>query len=741
MFNRGVRSRTGAGVLIALVSCFVAAAPPEEIERKVDALLQKMTLEEKLGQMSQAPFPPNLPDTAKAEIRKGRWGSFFNAGTQQEKAEAQRIAKKESRLGIPLLYAQDAIHGYRTVFPIPLGQAASWNPELVRSAAQMTAREVAVDGIHWTFAPMIDVARDPRWGRIAESLGEDPYLTSVLGAAMIKGFQGDVLGPGSIAACAKHYAAYGAVEAGREYNSTWIPENLLREVYLKPFDAARQAGVATFMTAFNSINGVPATANTFILRKVLRGEWKFDGMVVSDYTAIPELIPHNYAADMADAAFKALRAGVDMEMVSTTYHDHVKALIESGRLDPKLVDDSVRNILRLKFRMGLFEDRSPAPPFSVANSQDVAKKMAVESFVLLKNEDAVLPLAKTAKIAIVGPLADSQKDQLGTWAMGADQSAVQTPLTAFRKMLGADRVAYAPGLKNSRDQSRDGFSAAVGAASSSDVVLLFLGEEEILSGEAHSRAFLDLPGAQEQLVDEIAKTGKPIVLILMAGRPLTFHRAAAKAKSILWTWHPGTMGGPAIVDVLLGRTAPSGKLPVTFPRTVGQVPIYYSRLNTGRPASENELGIPLGNPLNPQGYTSKYIDVDFTPEYPFGFGLSYTKFDYTNLRLSTSKVRLGDTLRISADIVNSGRYEADEIVQLYTHQIAASVSRPVRELRDFQRVHLKPGEKKSVEFTLDLSQLAFYNDQMQLTTEPGKLQVWVAPNAISGAMAEFEIAR
>lgn len=721
------------------------AATSEEIEKRINSLLQKMTLEEKLGQMSQAPFPPNLPDNAKKEIRKGRWGSFFNAGTPAEKTEAQRIARKESRLGIPLVFAQDAIHGYRTVYPIPLGQAASWNPELVRQAARMTAREVASEGIHWTFAPMIDIARDPRWGRIAESLGEDPYLTSILGSAMIKGFQGESLtDAGSIAACAKHYVGYGAAEAGREYNSTWIPENLLREVYLKPFDAARKAGVATVMTAFNSINGIPATGNVFVLRQVLRGEWKFDGMVVSDYTAIPELIPHNYASDMADAAYKALRAGVDMEMVSTAYYDHAKALIESRKLDPKLIDESVRAILRLKFRLGLFDDR-PAPRAATPLAPDaleVAKKIATESFVLLKNEGAVLPLAKSArKIAILGPLADSQKDQLGTWAMGADEKAVQTPLAAFRKILGTDRIATAPGLKNSRDISRDGFAAAVEAARSADVVLLFLGEEEILSGEAHSRAFLDLPGAQEQLVEEIAKTGKPIALVLMAGRPLTFHNPATKAKAVLWTWHPGTMGGPAIADIVLGNSVPSGRLPVTFPRTVGQIPIYYSRLNTGRPASENELGIPLGNPLNPQGYTSKYIDVDFTPEYPFGFGLSYTKFEYTNLRLSTAAVRVGGTLKVSADIINAGQYEGNEVVQLYTHQIAASVSRPVRELRAFQRVHLKPGERKTVEFSLPATELAFYNDQMQLATEPGKFHLWVAPDAVGGIKANFEVVR
>ena len=402
------------GLLSALAQGFLLALTPQEIERRIDALLAKMTLAEKLGQLSQAPFPPGLPENAKEEIRKGRWSSFFNAGTPAEKAEAQRIAKKESRLGIPLLYAQDAIHGYRTVFPIPLAQASSWNTQLVRQAARATAEEVAAQGVHWTFAPMIDIARDPRWGRIAESLGEDPYLTSALGVAMIQGFQGDSLeAAAGIAACAKHYAGYGAAEAGRDYNTTWIPENLLRDVYLKPFEAARQAGVATFMTSFNSINGVPATANMFTLRKVLRNEWKFDGMVVSDYTAIPELIEHNYAADIADAAFRALRAGVDMEMVSRAYHDQAKSLLDSGRLDPKLIDEAVRNVLRLKFRLGLFGDRPVPPETPLPERMEVAKRLAAESSVLLKN-DGVLPLTSPRKIAVIGPLADSQKDQLGT---------------------------------------------------------------------------------------------------------------------------------------------------------------------------------------------------------------------------------------------------------------------------------------------------------------------------------------
>ncbi|MCL5743577.1 MAG: glycoside hydrolase family 3 C-terminal domain-containing protein, partial [Acidobacteria bacterium] len=608
-----------------LIGMLQAAQPPN-IEQRVNALLARMTLEEKLGQMSQATsMKTPLSDRIKDEIRHGRWGSFLNAGSPADRAEAQRIAMKESRLGIPLLFGRDVIHGYRTIFPIPLGQSASWDPELISQAAGVAAKEATREGIRWTFAPMIDVTRDPRWGRVAESLGEDPYLTGTLGAAMIRGFQGSSLDQaGSMAACAKHYAGYGAVEAGRDYNSAWIPELLLREVYLRPFRAARDAGVATFMTSFNTLNGVPATGNRFLLRQVLRDEWKYDGMVVSDYQAITEMIAHGYAVDKRDAARKAVLAGVDMEMVSTSYFDYLKGLIQAGQVDEKLIDESVRNILRLKYRLGLFEDRAPAPvPVQPSpEALDAAERLASESVVLLKNEARVLPLSKSVgRVVVIGPLADSPVDQMGTWSMDGNAGDVRTPLAALRQMLGDSRVAYAQGLKNSRDLSRDGFGAALEAARNADAVLLFLGEEQSLSGEARSRAFLNLPGAQEALVDEIARTGKPLVTIILTGRPLTFHNVAAKSQAVLYAWHPGTMGGPALARLLFGETAPSGKLTITFPRTVGQVPIYYAHLNTGRPASIAELGIPQGNPVNPQGYTSKYIDVDFTPEYPFGFGL------------------------------------------------------------------------------------------------------------------------
>ncbi len=725
---------------LALWLC-CAALSAADIEARINELIGKMTLDEKLGQMSQASMGP-LNDKLKDEIRKGRWGSFLNAGGPAERAEIQRIALKESRLGIPLIFGRDVIHGYRTVFPIPLGQSASWDPELIRQAARATARETWGTGIHWTFAPMLDITRDPRWGRVAETLGEDPYLTSTLGAAMVKGFQGDSLdADGSIAACAKHYVGYGAAEGGRDYNTTWIPEILLRNVFLRPFHAAQQAGAATFMSAFNDLNGVPTSANPFTLREVLRNEWHFDGFVVSDWTSIAELIPHGFAANPQDAAEKGVRAGVEMEMVSDSYYTTLKPVIESGRLDMKLIDESVRNILRVKFRLGLF-DKAATPSELPANpdpaSLEVAKRLAIESLVLLKNDRGTLPLATSiGKIAVVGPLADSPVDQMGAWVLDGRRDEVQTPLSALRKRLGESRVLWAPGLKTSRDTGRNGFGAAVEAARAADVTLLFLGEEQILSGEAHSRAFLNVPGAQEALVSEIAKLGKPIVTIIMAGRPLTFQNVTGPSRAVLYAWHPGTMGGPAIADVLFGDVAPSGKLTITFPRTVGQIPIYYAHMNTGRPPSPSELGIPLGNPVNPQGFTSKYLDVDFTPEYPFGFGLSYTTFDYSNLKLSSNMLSAVGSITVSADIANGGSREGEEVVQLYTRDLVGSVTRPVRELKGFQRVHLKAGERRTVTFALTPGDLAFYNAENRLVTEPGDFQVWIAPDSARGLQGSF----
>ena len=728
-----------------------SATPPYKnpklgIEQRIADLLGRMTLEEKVGQMSQSSaFPHPLSDRVKQEIRSGRYGSFLNAGELNDKIEAQRVALMESRLGIPLIFGRDVIHGYRTIFPIPLGQAASWDPDLIRQAARVAGREASRAGIHWTFAPMIDITRDPRWGRIAEGLGEDPYLASILGAAMVRGFQGEsISAPDSIAACAKHYVGYGAAEAGRDYNTTWIPENILRNVYLWPFHAARDAGVATFMSAFNDLNGVPTSGNAFTLRQVLRNEWKFDGFVVSDWDSVVEMVPHGYAADLKDAALKGVQAGVDMEMSSNAYALNLKSLVEGGRLAPSLIDDAVRNILRVKFRMGLF-DRGALAPAGNSSAPDpdalaTARKLATESIVLLKNEGRVLPLAKSvSRVAVIGPLADSPVDQMGTWVLDGKAEEVGTPLAALRQTLGEARVAWAPGLKNSRDTTRNGFSAALEAARKSDAVLLFLGEEQILSGEAHSRAFLSLPGAQSELVEEVAKAGKPTIAVILAGRPLTFQEVTMRVQAVVYAWHPGTMGGPAIRDVLFGDAGPSGKLTVTFPRTVGQVPIYYAHMNTGRPPSPDELGIPLGTPVDPKGFTSKYLDVDYTPEYPFGFGLSYTKFEYANLRLSATSLPPGGSITVSADITNTGGTAGDEIVQCYVRDLVGSITRPVRELKAFRRIHLEPGEKQTVGFHLSTEDLSFYNEGGTLLIEPGVFHVWIAPDSASGLKGEFEV--
>jgi beta-glucosidase len=730
-------------LFLALSMTFASQATSQtDVDSRIDALMAKMTLEEKLGQMSQSTAMQSpISQEIKQQIRRGRFGSFLNAGLPPDRAEAQRVAVKESRLGIPLLFGRDVIHGYRTVFPIPLGQSATWNPELVERAAAIAAREASAEGVHWTFAPMLDITRDPRWGRVAETLGEDPYLTSELGAAMIRGFQGKSLGEaGRLAACAKHFAGYGAAEAGRDYNSTFIPENQLREVFLPPFQAAVNAGVATFMTAFNALNGVPATGNRFLLQRVLRGEWKFTGLVVSDYESVVEMVKHGFAADAGEAALKASSAGVDMEMVSTSFFDSLRSLAEQQRISMEAIDGAVRRILRLKFQLGLFDN--PMRPLSEIKISDdaraVAKDAAVQSFVLLKNENRVLPLGPDVKrIAVIGPLADSPVDQMGSWVMDARPGETETPLASLRRTFGADQVLYVQALQNSRDSSRANFAAAVEAAKASDVVLMVLGEEQILSGEAHSRAFLHLPGAQEALVDEIAKTGKPVVTVILAGRPLTFHDVAARSAAVLYAWHPGTMGGPALVDVVAGQSSPSGRLPISFPRTVGQIPVYYSHLNTGRPASAGELGIPLGDPVNPQGYTSKYLDVDFTPEYPFGFGLSYTTFEYSEPRVSNTVLTPGSSVTVSAVITNTGKREADEVAQFYVRDLVASVARPVRELKGFQRIRLTPGERTTVSFKLSESDLGFYNESLQRVTEEGEFQAWISPDSASGTPVRF----
>ncbi len=719
-----------------------------QIGNKVNELLGKMTLKEKVGQMMQYSYWGSSGGKGQeAALRQGLVGSFLNVESIADKNRLQKIAVEQTRLGIPIIFGRDVIHGFRTIIPIPLGQAASWNPQLIEAGAALAAREARAIGVHWTFAPMLDICRDPRWGRIAEGLGEDPYLTSQLGAAMVRGFQGnDYSAPDRIAACAKHYVAYGAAEGGRDYNTTAVSERQLREIYLPPFRAAVDAGVATIMSAFNEIDGIPASGNQFTLRTILRNEWQFKGFVVSDWTSLTEMINHGFCADEKEVALKSITAGVDMEMVSESYIHHLENLLNEKQITSELIDESVRNILQIKFKTGLFDN--PYTPeggekaLLTPENQNVAQEIARQSLVLLKNEKNLLPLAKNLKrIAVIGPMANAPHDQLGCWSMDGRKENTITPLKAIQNYVGKEtEVLFTEGLKTSRTTDTDGFDQAFKYASIADVVLLFVGEESILSGEAHSRAFLELPGAQEKLIEAVAKLNKPTVMVILAGRPLTFHQVAEKVGAILYAWHPGTMGGPAIADVLFGNYAPSGKLPVSFPKTVGQIPVYYAHKNTGRPPSPNQKGIPMGTPLDPVAFVSNYLDVDVTPEYPFGYGLSYTNFEYSNLKLSTDKLKMGEILEISVQVKNSGQMAADEIVQLYIRDLAASVTRPVKELRGFKRITLKPGESQIVNFKLQTNDLAFYNQQMKMVTEPGKFQLWVGKNSAEGLQTEFWIA-
>lgn len=732
------------------VQATVYSGKEEQTEKKINELVSKMTLTEKLGQMSQFdPFQLGNKENMKQAIRDGKVGSILNLVGADKVNEIQKVAIEESRLGIPIIIGRDVIHGYRTIMPIPLGMAASWNADLAEKAMAVAAEEAASEGIHWTFAPMIDISRDPRWGRIAESCGEDTYLSSVMAESMVKGFQGDDLGsPNTIAACAKHYVGYGAAEGGRDYNTTYIPEIQLRNDYLPPFKAAKDAGVATFMSAFNDLNGVPASGNEFTLKQVLRKEWGFNGMVVSDWASIAEMIPHGYVANKKEAAAKALSAGVDMEMASDCYVENVQALLDEGKIQMATINEYVANILRIKFELGLFdhpytpEDAAAKTILSEKNLK-VAKDAASESFVLLQNKNDVLPLSKDINsVAVIGPLADAPHDQMGTWVFDGKKENSVTPRMALTKMLGAEKINFAKGMAISRTKTTEGFPAAVEAAKKSDVVLLFLGEESILSGEAHSLANLDLQGAQNELLDAVAATGKPIVLVIMAGRQLTIGSALEKADAVLYAWAPGTMGGPAIAEMLFGETAPSGKLPVTFPKTVGQVPLYYNHKNTGRPATLSQWTsidkIPAEAVQHSLGNTSHYLDAGFEPLFPFGFGLTYTTFEYSNVELSSKEMTADGVISISVMLENTGKREASEVAQLYIHDRVGSVTRPVKQLKSFKKVNLKPGEKQKVNFMLNAEDLKFYNGTEYLV-EPGDFDVWVGTNSASGLHAEFSV--
>jgi len=725
----------------------------DDIEQRVETLLEQMTLAEKIGQMSQLNASDgHAPDYLGDALRAGKVGSVLNVANVEIINELQRIAIEESRLGIPLIVGRDVIHGFRTVMPIPLGQAASFNPDIVRDGARVAALEAATAGINWTFAPMIDISRDARWGRIAESLGEDPYLTGVLGAAMVQGFQGDDLtAAGTIAACAKHFAGYGASEAGRDYSSTNIPENELRNVYLEPFKAAVDAGVTTFMTSFSDLDGVPATGNEFLLRQVLRDEWGFDGFVVSDWDSVRQLQVHGLTANDRESAHMAVTAGVDMEMAGDAYVSHLESLVEDGRVSVDTIDTRVANILRIKFKLGLFEnpytDPSRLPPLASDEALETARKAALQSVVMLKNDDDVLPLSKgrVSSLAVIGPLADAPYEQLGTWIFDGEPELSVTPLAAMRDQLG-ERVSirYVRAMETSRSKVSPAFDEAVDAARESDVAVLFLGEESILSGEAHSRADIDLPGDQVELVRRVKATGTTVIAVILAGRPLTLSNIVDHVDAILFAWHPGTMGGPAIADLLSGVESPSGKLPATFPRMVGQVPIYYNHKNTGKPPVPETTvlidDIPVGARQTSVGNTAYHLDAGYKPLFPFGHGLSYAKYRYDNIRVSADEIGLGDTITISADLSNDGEVAADEVVQLYIRDPVANVTRPVRELKGFQRVRVEPGQTVTVDFKVHTDDLAFYGRDAQFITEPGEFHVWIGGSSETELRTGFRIA-
>jgi len=716
-------------LMLFVLALSAQAGKLEIIDGKVEKLLSRMTLAEKIGQL-QTYSMGSHPDSFRQMIVSGAAGSFFNVHDVEMSNKLQKWAVEETRLGIPLIIGQDVIHGYRTIFPIPLAEAASWDPALVEEAAAVAARETRADGTHWTFAPMLDIARDPRWGRIAEGGGEDPYLVSALARAMVRGFQGkDFSAPDRIVACTKHYVGYGAAEGGRDYNSTEISERTLRQVYLPPFEAAVRQGAGTVMSAFNDLNGMPASCNAFTLTQVLRNEWGFQGFVVSDWNSIGELLAHGIAASPSEAGFKALTAGVDMDMEGGIYRNVLSGLVDEKKLDVGVIDEAVRRILRIKYALGLFER-----PYSDAAARDaatltpenllVARRLARESIVLLKNEGGLLPLKKTVtSIAVIGPLADSPVDMLGCWScMGQGRDAVSV-LRGIKNHLPAATKVIFDSAGSVLHCSAKAIKRAVEGAKRADVIVAVVGESSNMSGEASCRADISLPGDQQALLQALQTTGKPVVAVVLSGRPLVISWTAANIPAVLMAWHGGVQAGEALADVLFGDYNPSGRLPVTVPRALGQIPIYYNHKNTGRPFQANNY------------FTSKYLDESVQPIYPFGYGLSYSRFAYENLQIAVD----GQTVTASIDVQNKGPLAGDEVVQAYLRDLAGSVTRPVRELKGFSRIALQAGERKTVTFKLGFDELSFINDRMERVVEPGSFHLWIGPNSTDGLEGGFTI--
>ncbi|WP_426486479.1 glycoside hydrolase family 3 N-terminal domain-containing protein [Flavobacterium sp. 2] len=731
-----------------LMATFFATAQQQTIDQKVNDLLKKMTIEEKIGQLNQytgdnqATGPITINPNKQSEIKQGLIGSMLNIIGTKYTRQYQELAM-QSRLKIPLLFGQDVIHGYKTTFPIPLAEAASWDLAAIELAARVAATEAAASGIHWTFAPMVDIGRDPRWGRVMEGAGEDTYLGTKIAYARVKGFQGNKLGDlNSVMACVKHFAAYGAGVGGRDYNSVDMSERMLLETYLPPFKSALDAGAATFMNSFNDLNGIPATGNAHLQRDILKGKWNFQGFVVSDWGSIGEMVAHGYSKDLKEAAYSAITAGSDMDMESNAYRKNLAELVKEGRVSVDLIDDAVKRILRKKFELGLFDDpykysddKRAEKVLANPENRKAALDVAQKSIVLLKNENQTLPLSKNLKtIAFIGPMVKEYKANMGFWSVELPDvdydKWVVSQWDGLQNKVGKNtKLLYAKGCEVDGD-NKDGFAEAVATAKQADVVILSIGERRDMSGEAKSRSDLHLPGVQEDLVKAIQATGKPVVVLVNAGRPLIFNWTADNVPAIVYTWWLGTEAGNAIANVLFGDYNPSGKLPMTFPREVGQIPIYYNHFSTGRPAKNEDS----------KNYVSAYIDLKNSPKFPFGYGLSYTKFDYSGLKLSSTKIKSNETIKVSFQLSNVGKVAGEEVVQLYLKDKFGSVVRPILELRDFQKVKLNAGESKTIEFTIDKEKLSFYNNKLEWVAEPGDFEVMIgASSADIKLRADFEL--
>jgi beta-glucosidase len=736
-------------IFVLLLQAPFCTAQHKTIDQKVDSVLRLMTLDEKIGQMNQyngpwaATGPLTGTDDIILQIKQGKVGSMLNVTGVKRTKELQQL-ELESRLKIPLLFGQDVIHGYRTTFPIPLAEAASWDMEAIEKSARIAATEASAVGIHWTFAPMVDIARDPRWGRVMEGAGEDPYLGSLIAKARVKGFQGKGLGnTDAVMACAKHFAAYGAAVGGRDYNSVDMSLRMLHEIYLPPFRAALDAGAATFMNSFNDLNGIPATGNAYLQRELLKKQWGFKGFVVSDWGSVGEMINHGYAKDNADAAMLAANAGSDMDMESRSYIRHLSKFVKEGKVKMSVIDNAVKRILTKKFEMGLFDnpfkycdDAKEKAQWNNTEHLNAAKEMAEKSIVLLKNEPffntkgiPLLPVSKNAwmkdseqrKIALIGPLVKAVKEHLGFWSFDWDDDTarITTLYDAVQKKISADtKLLYAKGC-NSNDKNTNGFAEAITIANQSDIAIIYAGEERAMTGEARSKSNIHLPGVQEELIKAVMATGKPVIVIIGAGRPLIFNWTAENVPAILYTWWLGTKGPDAIADVLFGDYNPSGKLPISFPRSEGQIPVYYNHYNTGRPSAND----------SDNNYVSAYIDLPNSPQYPFGYGLSYTNFEYNNIKLSKNKITPAEKIEASVTVTNTGNYDGEEVVQLYIKDKVASVVRPVKELKGFQKIFLKKGESKEVKFIITKDSLRFYDNNLKFEYEPGEFSVFIGGNS------------